>query len=81
MLDSGWHSLMSYSHMPETYAAAGVSLNAALSLDLSDRGELLPRKLADIAVFERGTNRPLMTVRRGEIVFQVPDAYQIQHCK
>ncbi|MFA7229754.1 MAG: N-acetylglucosamine-6-phosphate deacetylase [Victivallaceae bacterium] len=69
LLDVGWHSLMTYSHMPETYAASCVTLNAAETLGLNDRGILLPKKRADIAFFERGTNRPLMTVRRGEIVY------------
>ena len=78
MLDTGWHSLMSYSHMSETYAASAVSRNAALSLGLTDRGELLPGKLADLAFFEHGTNRPLLTVRRGEIVYKVEGAYRFQ---
>ncbi len=70
LLDDGWHSLMSYSHTPETYAAAGVSRNPALQLGLKDRGRLVPGLRADIAIFECGTNRPLMTVRRGEVVYQ-----------
>ncbi|WP_176013480.1 N-acetylglucosamine-6-phosphate deacetylase [Victivallis sp. Marseille-Q1083] len=78
LLDTGWHSLMSYSHMSETYAASAVSRNAALSLGLTDRGELLPGKLADLAFFEHGTNRPLLTVRRGEIVYKVEGAYRFQ---
>jgi N-acetylglucosamine-6-phosphate deacetylase len=69
LLDTGWHSLMSYSHMPETAAASCVTLNAALMLGLEDRGVLLPQKRADIAFFERGSNRPLMTVRGGEVVY------------
>jgi len=73
LLDDGWHSLMSYSHTPETYAAAGVSRNPALQLGLSDRGRLLPGLRADIAIFECGTNRPLLTVRRGEIVYRAAD--------
>ncbi len=68
-LDEGWHSLMSYSHTTETYAASAVSRNSALQLDLRDRGRLMPGLRADMAFFECGTNRPLMTVRRGEIVF------------
>ena len=68
-LDEGWHSLMSYSHTTETYAASAVSRNSALQLGLKDRGRLMPGLRADMAFFECGTNRPLMTVRRGEIVF------------
>lgn len=74
MLDTGWHSLMSYSHMTETYSAATVSINPAQSLKLADRGELLPGKLADLAFFERESNQPLLTVRRGEVVYQLPDS-------
>ena len=69
LLDDGWHSLMSYSHTSETYAASAVSRNSALQLGLTDRGKLLPGMRADMAFFECGTNRPLLTVRRGEIVF------------
>jgi len=69
-LDIGWHSLMSYGHVPETQAAQAVTQNAARGLGLTDRGKLLPRLRADLAIFERGTNRPLMTVRRGEIVYR-----------
>ncbi|MCP3964993.1 MAG: N-acetylglucosamine-6-phosphate deacetylase [Lentisphaerae bacterium] len=70
LLDTGWHSLMSYSHMREVNAAACVTSNAAKCLNLEDRGLLQPLKKADIAFFERGTNRPLMTVCGGKIVFQ-----------
>ncbi len=70
MLDSGWHSLMSCGHLPEIQAAAAVTRNPAESLGLFDRGTLLPNKRADLAIFECHTNRPLMTVRNGEIVYQ-----------
>ena len=69
LLDSGWHSLMTYGHMKDTKAATCVTHNPALAMSLEDRGILLPQKRADIAFFECGTNRPIMTVRRGEIVF------------
>lgn len=78
MLDAGWHSLMSYGHLLETQAAQAVSLNAAASVGVYDRGELLPRLRADIAIFERGTNRPLMTVRNGKIVFNSGDNYIVE---
>ena len=68
MLDAGWHSLMSSGHLLETQAARAVTLNPAASFGLSDRGVLLPGRRADLAVFECGTNRVLMTVRRGEII-------------
>lgn len=77
MLDTGWHCLMSYGHLLETQAAQAVSLNAAASVGLHDRGEIKPRLRADIAVFERSTNRPLMTIRKGKIVFNSGDNYTV----
>ncbi len=70
MLDSGWHSLMSCGHLSETKAAQAVTCNPAGHFGLSDRGELLPGKRADLAIFETGSNRPLMTVRRGEVIYR-----------
>ncbi len=72
MLDTGWHSLMTYGNTDETYAAGTVSYNAALSLGLTDRGILRPGTRADIAIFEQETNRLLMTICAGEIVFHAP---------
>jgi len=73
MLDAGWHELMRYTGISECTAAQSVTLNAARSLQLFDRGELAPKCRADIAVFEKGTNRPLLTVCNGNIVFSVED--------
>jgi len=70
LLDNGWHSLMNYANTDETYAAGSVSLNPALSMNLHDRGILRPGTRADLAIFEQGTNRLLMTVCRGDIVYQ-----------
>lgn len=70
MLDSGWHSLMSCGHLSETKAAQAVTCNPAGHYGFRDRGELLPGQRADLAVFENGTNRPLMTVRRGETIYR-----------
>lgn len=78
LLDAGWHSLMSYGHLLETQAAQAVSLNAASTAGMYDRGKLMPRLRADIAVFERGTNRPLMTIRKGKIVFNSGDNYVVE---
>lgn len=78
LLDTGWHCLMSYGHLLETQAAQAVSLNAAASVGLSDRGKIIPRQRADIAVFERGTNRPLMTICKGKIVFNSGDNYTVE---
>ncbi|MBE6364861.1 MAG: N-acetylglucosamine-6-phosphate deacetylase [Lentisphaerae bacterium] len=68
MLDAGWHSLMSCGHLSETKAAQAVTRNPAEHFALFDRGQLLPGLRADLAVFERNTNRALLTVRRGEII-------------
>lgn len=68
MLDAGWHSLMSCGHLSETKAAQAVTRNPAEHFSFFDRGQLLPGLRADLAVFEHGTNRALMTVRRGEII-------------
>lgn len=69
LLDSGWHSLMTYSRMAATKAAACVTLNPAQAMGLEDRGILQPQKRADISFFECGTNRPVMTVCKGKVVF------------
>ena len=69
LLDDGWHSLMNYANTDETYAACSVSYNPARSMNLSDRGILSPGTRADMAIFEQETNRLLMTVCRGEIVY------------
>ena len=69
LLDSGWHSLMTYANTDETYAAGSVSYNPALSLGLPDRGILRPGTRADMAIFEQGSNKLLMTICRGEIVY------------
>ena len=73
LLDDGWHSLMNYANTDETYAACSVSYNPALSLNLEDRGILRPGTRADMAIFEQETNRLLMTVCHGEIVYCASD--------
>ena len=78
LLDTGWHSLMNYANTDETYAACSVSSNPALSLGLQDRGILRPGTRADMAIFEQGTNRLLMTVCRGEIVYCTEEIKPIQ---
>ena len=73
MLDAGWHSLMSCGHLPETRAALAVTRTPAECFGFLDRGVLLPGRRADLAIFERETNRLLMTVRRGEIIYNAGD--------
>ncbi len=76
LLDTGWHSLVSYSHMLDTNAAACVTINPATSVGLTDRGIFMPGKRADIAFFENVTNRPLLTVRRGRIIYDADNRFQ-----
>ncbi|MDD3703761.1 MAG: N-acetylglucosamine-6-phosphate deacetylase [Victivallaceae bacterium] len=76
LLDRSWRELTSYSHMKDTSAAACVTMNPTATLNLHDRGILQPGKRADFAVFSKETNLPLMTVRRGEIVYNAgPENY------
>ena len=70
MLDSGWHSLMSCGHLSETRAAEAVTSTPARHFGFDDRGILLPGKRADLAIFELDTNRPLLTVCRGEHIYR-----------
>ena len=69
MLNTGWHSLMSSGHLPETRAAQAVTLNPAANFDIQDRGLILPGQRADLAIFENNTNRLLATIRRGEMIY------------
>ena len=70
LLDTGWHSLMSNGHLTENDAAQSVTSNPARVFGFPDRGELLPTRRADFAVFETGTNRVLMTVKNGQIIYR-----------
>ena len=70
MLDTGWHSLMSCGHLTENDAAQSVTANPARIFGFEDRGILLPTRRADLAIFEMETNRVLMTVRGGEIIYR-----------
>ena len=70
MLDTGWHSLMSCGHLSENDAAQSVTANPARVFNFDDRGVLLPCRRADMAIFEMDTNRVLMTVRGGEIIYR-----------
>ncbi len=70
LLDDSWHSLMNYANTDETYAACSVSHTPAVSLGLQDRGVLRPGTRADMAIFEQHTNRLLMTICGGNIVYR-----------
>ena len=73
MLDTGWHSLMSGGHLTALQAASAVTSNPANAFQLKDRGLLLPNRRADLAVYESNTNRPLLTVCNGRIVYRAED--------
>jgi adenine deaminase len=62
--------------MLDTNAAACVTINPATSVGLTDRGIFMPGKRADIAFFENVTNRPLLTVRRGRIIYDADNRFQ-----
>ncbi len=68
MLDTGWHELVSGGNLGELEAAQTVTCNPAIRYGLSDRGIILPNRRADLAFYECGTNRPLMTVCCGKAV-------------
>ena len=73
MLGNGWTSLMSGGHLTELQAAAAVTSNPAGIFKLNDRGMLQPNRRADLAIFECKTNRPLLTVRNGEVVYRAEE--------
>lgn len=70
-LEQSWEQLVSYSLLENIEAAACFTSNPAKSLGLEDRGELRPGRRADIAFFEGGTNRNILTVSDGRIVFDI----------
>ena len=74
-LAKGWQCLKTYSHLDDNGAAACVTINPALSLDLDDRGILRPGKRADISFFYQGNNEARLTVSRGRIVFDSEGKY------
>jgi adenine deaminase len=61
---------MSCGHLSENDAAQSVTANPARFFGFDDRGVLLPCRRADLAIFEMETNRVLMTVRGGEIIYR-----------
>ncbi|MCP4178808.1 MAG: N-acetylglucosamine-6-phosphate deacetylase [bacterium] len=68
-LEQGWSHLVSYSQLDIKDAAACLTINPARLLDLKDQGELSPGKDANIAFFNIKTNKALLTVRKGKIVY------------
>ena len=79
-LEQGWNHLVRYSQLPITDAAACLTINPARLLSLDSQGELAPGKLADIAFFSKDTNKAIMTVRKGKIVY-IDKAYTLNSHK
>lgn len=69
-LERGWRHLATYSRLDNTDAAACLTINPAKTYQLNDRGELLPGRKADISFFDFQTNKPVMTVRDGKVIFK-----------
>ena len=68
-LEKGWQHLVEASHMSRNEAAACLSINPAQSIGLEHRGELKPRKYADIAFFDIESHMTILTVSKGKIVY------------
>lgn len=68
-LEIGWDHLVTYTHLNRTEAAACFSINPANNINLFDRGEICPGKIADISFLRSDNNRPQMTVKKGKIIF------------
>lgn len=69
-LDTSWIHLRSYSHMSPTLAAACFTCNPAKDIGLITRGELTPGKRADITFFDSASDKVVMTIANGIIVFK-----------
>ncbi len=70
LLDTGWQSMINGGHLNEFQAAAAITANPADIFGLDDRGQLQPNRRADLVIYERETNRPLLTLRGGEEVYR-----------
>ncbi len=68
-LEKGWSYLAEHTKMNQTDISACFSINPAKNIGLKDRGELRPSKKADICFFELSTNRVILTIIDGKIVF------------
>ena len=72
-LENGWHSLVTFSHMDDTEAAACVTKTPALDIGLNNCGELAPGKSADISLFYKNNNKTRLTICSGKIVYDSED--------
>lgn len=79
-LEQGWNHLVTYSQLKITDAAACLTINPARLLSLNSQGELAPGRIADIAFFNKDTNKAIMTIRKGKIVY-IDRAYSLNSNK
>ena len=68
-LERGWDHLVRYSQLDKKNAAACLTTNPAKLLSLGTQGELKPRKHANIVFFNKDTNKAVLTVRKGKVVY------------
>ncbi len=79
-LELGWDHLVRYSQLKITDAAACLTINPAKLLSLDFLGELSPGRIANISFFNKNTNKAVMTVRKGKIVY-IDQAYSLNSQK
>jgi N-acetylglucosamine-6-phosphate deacetylase len=68
-LERGWNNLVYYSQLDIKDAAACLTSNPANLLGLKQIGELKAGRNADITFFNKTTNKAVLTVRNGKIIY------------
>jgi N-acetylglucosamine-6-phosphate deacetylase len=68
-LERGWNNLVCYSQLDIKDAAACLTSNPANLLNLKHIGELKAGSNADIAFFNKSTNKAVLTVRNGKVIY------------
>ena len=68
-LEKGWNNLVCFSQLNIKDAAACLTSNPANLLNLKNIGELKAGSNADIAFFNKKTNKAVLTVRRGKVIY------------
>ena len=68
-LEKGWNNLVSYSQLDIKDAAACLTSNPANMLNLKKIGELKAGANADMVFFNKSTNKAVLTVRNGKIIY------------
>ncbi len=69
-LEKGWNYLTEHTKMKQTDVSACFSTNPAKNIGLTDRGEIRPSKKADITFFDIESNRVILTLINGKVVFK-----------